>query len=72
VLPGILPIVARSRSEAQEKEDLLEKLVPERVGIDLSTYDGRRTNLERLRLFAKERLTIWEMARRIANAGTVR
>lgn len=94
VLPGILPIVARSRSEAQEKQDLLERLVPERVGIDLvsswcgidlsthdidgplpplpdeSTYDGQRTNLERLRAFAKESLTIREMARRIATGGT--
>ena len=94
MLPGILPIVARSRSEAQEKQDRLEKLVPERVGIDLvsswcgidlstydidgpvpplpdeSTYDGQRTNLERVRAFAKEGLTIREIARRIATAGT--
>ncbi len=33
VLPGILPIVATSRSEAQEKRDFLETLVPARVGI---------------------------------------
>jgi alkanesulfonate monooxygenase SsuD/methylene tetrahydromethanopterin reductase-like flavin-dependent oxidoreductase (luciferase family) len=94
VLPGILPIVAKSRSEAQEKRDFLEELVPPRVGIDLvsswcgmdlsaysidgplptlpdvSTYDGQRTNLERLKAFAKENLTIREIARRISNAGT--
>jgi FMN-dependent oxidoreductase (nitrilotriacetate monooxygenase family) len=94
VLPGILPIVAKSRSEAEEKRDFLETLVPERVGIDLvsswcgidlsaypidgplpplpdvSTYDGLRTTLERLKAFAKEKLTIREIARRISNAGT--
>ena len=94
VLPGILPIVARSASEAQEKRDFLETLVPERVGIDLvsswcgidmsaypidgplpplpdeATYDGQRTNLERLKAFAKEGLTIREVARRLSNAGT--
>ena len=94
VLPGILPIVARSRAEAQEKRDFLETLVPTRVGIDLvsswsgidlsaypidgplpplpevSTYDGQRTSLERLMAFAKENLTIREIARRISNAGT--
>jgi FMN-dependent oxidoreductase (nitrilotriacetate monooxygenase family) len=94
VLPGILPIVARSKSEAQEKRDFLETLVPARVGVDLvsswggmdlsaypidgplpplpevSTYDGQRTNLERLKAFAKENLTIREIARRISNAGT--
>jgi FMN-dependent oxidoreductase (nitrilotriacetate monooxygenase family) len=94
VLPGILPIVAKSRSEAEEKRDFLETLVPERVGIDLvsswsgidmstypidgplpplpdeSTYDGQRTNLQRLKAFASENLTIREIARRLSNAGT--
>jgi FMN-dependent oxidoreductase (nitrilotriacetate monooxygenase family) len=94
ILPGILPIVAKSKSEAQEKRDFLETLVPARVGVDLvsswggmdlsaypidgplpplpdvSTYDGQRTNLERLKAFAKENLTIREIARRISNAGT--
>ncbi len=37
---------------------------------DVSTYDGQRTNLERLKAFAKENLTIREIARRISNAGT--
>ena len=36
----------------------------------MSTYDGQRTNLERLKAFAKENLTIGEIARRISNAGT--
>jgi FMN-dependent oxidoreductase (nitrilotriacetate monooxygenase family) len=94
VLPGVLPIVAGSRAEAQEKRDFLETLVPPRVGIDLvsswcgldlsaypvdgplpplpeaASYDGQRTNLERLKAFAKEGLTIREIARRISNAGT--
>jgi FMN-dependent oxidoreductase (nitrilotriacetate monooxygenase family) len=94
ILPGILPIVAASRSEAQEKRDFLETLVPERVGVDLvsswcgidlstypidgplpplpdeSTYNGQRTNLERLRSFAREGLTLREISRRLANAGT--
>ena len=94
VLPGILPIVATSRAQAEEKRALLETLVPERVGIDLvsswagmdlsaypsdgplpplpgvSSFDGQRTNLERLAAFAKENLTIREIAHRIANAGT--
>ena len=94
ILPGILPIVAKSKSEAQEKRDFLETLVPDQVGVDLvsswcgldlstcpidgplpplpdvSTYDGQRTNLERLKAFAKEGLSIREIARRISNAGT--
>ena len=94
ILPGILPIVAGSRSEADEKRALLETLVPDQVGIDLvsswcgvdmsafpidgpipplpeiASFDGQRTNLERVRGFAKEGLTIREAARRISNAGT--
>lgn len=37
---------------------------------DVSSYDGWRTNLERLKEFAQENLTIGEIARRISNAGT--
>jgi FMN-dependent oxidoreductase (nitrilotriacetate monooxygenase family) len=94
VLPGILPIVASSRQEAQEKRDFLETLMPSRVSIDLvsswcgvdlsvypidgplpplpdtTTYDGQRTNLERVKEFAKEKMTIREIARCISNAGT--
>jgi FMN-dependent oxidoreductase (nitrilotriacetate monooxygenase family) len=94
ILPGILPIVAQSRAEAEEKRDYLETLVPQQVGVDLvsswsgmdlsaypvdgplpplpdvSTYDGQRSNLDRLQAFAREKLTIREVARRISNAGT--
>ncbi len=37
---------------------------------DVSTCDRQRTNLERLEAFAKENLTIREIARRVSNAGT--
>lgn len=94
VLPGILPIVCDSRSEAKERQEELERLVPERVGIDLvsswcgidlanypidgplpplpdeATYNGQRTNLERLKAFSKENLSIREIARRLSTAGT--
>ena len=36
---------------------------------DVATYDGQRSNLERLQAFARDRLTIREVARRISNAG---
>lgn len=35
ILPGIVPIVGRSAAEAKEKQEFLETLVPERVGVDL-------------------------------------
>jgi len=94
ILPGVLPIVARSAAEAQEKREFLETLVPERVGIDLvsswcgvdlsgypsdgplpplpdeASFDGQRTNLARVKAFAAQKLTIREIARRIAGAGT--
>jgi len=35
ILPGILPIVASSSDEAAEKEAMLERLVPDAVGVDL-------------------------------------
>src|SRR5712691_5557416 len=35
VLPGVVPIVAKSKSEAEEKREFLETLVPARVGVDL-------------------------------------
>lgn len=94
ILPGILPIVARSAAEAKEKQEFLETLVPERVGVDLvsswcgidlsgypidgplpplpdeATFDGQRTNLARVKAFAQQHLTIREIARRLASAGT--
>jgi FMN-dependent oxidoreductase (nitrilotriacetate monooxygenase family) len=35
ILPGIRPIVAATRDEAKEKENFLQTLVPERIGVDL-------------------------------------
>ncbi|BBU30290.1 monooxygenase [Burkholderia sp. THE68] len=35
ILPGLQPIIGRSASEAQEKREYLETLVPERMGVDL-------------------------------------
>jgi FMN-dependent oxidoreductase (nitrilotriacetate monooxygenase family) len=35
ILPGVLPIVARSSAEAKEKQELLETLIPDRVSLDL-------------------------------------
>ena len=35
ILPGILPIVAASLSEAEEKRDFLESLTPPRLAVDL-------------------------------------
>jgi FMN-dependent oxidoreductase (nitrilotriacetate monooxygenase family) len=95
ILPGIHPVVAASRDEAKEKENFLQTLVPERIGVDLvsswcgvdvsrfpidgplptlpdiSTYDGQRSNLERMTGFADQGLSIREIAHRLINAGTV-
>lgn len=37
ILPGILPIVARSASEAAERREMLDDLVPERIAVDLAS-----------------------------------
>jgi FMN-dependent oxidoreductase (nitrilotriacetate monooxygenase family) len=95
ILPGIHPVVASSRSEAREKEEFLQTLVPERIGVDLvsswcgvdvsafpidgplpplpdlETYDGQRSNLERMQAFAAQGLSIRDVAHRLINAGTV-
>ena len=95
ILPGIDPIVGTSRDEAKEKEDFLETLVPERIGVDLvsswsgvdvsghpidgplpplpdiDTYDGQRSNLERIKAFADQGLSIRKIAHRLINAGAV-
>ncbi len=95
ILPGIRPIVASSRSEAREKEEFLQTLVPERIGVDLvsswcgvdvsaypidgplpplpdiETYNGQRSNLERMKAFATQGLTIRDVAQRLINAGAV-
>ncbi|MCC2613727.1 LLM class flavin-dependent oxidoreductase [Neorhizobium sp. Rsf11] len=42
ILPGILPIVAASASEAEEKRDFLESLTPPRLAVDLvSSWVGK-------------------------------
>jgi FMN-dependent oxidoreductase (nitrilotriacetate monooxygenase family) len=95
ILPGIHPVVASSRSEAREKEEFLQTLVPERIGVDLvsswcgvdvsafpidgplpplpdlETYDGQRSNLERMQAFAAQGLSIRDVAHRLINAGAV-
>jgi alkanesulfonate monooxygenase SsuD/methylene tetrahydromethanopterin reductase-like flavin-dependent oxidoreductase (luciferase family) len=95
ILPGIHPVVASSRSEAREKEDFLQTLVPERIGVDLvsswcgvdvsafpidgplpplpdlESYDGQRSNLERMKAFAEQGLSIRDVAHRLINAGAV-
>jgi alkanesulfonate monooxygenase SsuD/methylene tetrahydromethanopterin reductase-like flavin-dependent oxidoreductase (luciferase family) len=38
---------------------------------DIQTYDGQRSNLERMRAFADQGLSIREIARRLINTGTV-
>jgi FMN-dependent oxidoreductase (nitrilotriacetate monooxygenase family) len=37
ILPGIQPVLAASAAEAKEKRELLESLVPERMGVDLAS-----------------------------------
>ncbi|MEP9380064.1 LLM class flavin-dependent oxidoreductase [Aquabacter sp. CN5-332] len=95
ILPGIHPVVASSRDEAREKEEFLQTLVPERIGVDLvsswcgidasgfpidgplpplpdiETYDGQRSNLERMKAFAAQGLSIRDVAHGLINAGAV-
>jgi FMN-dependent oxidoreductase (nitrilotriacetate monooxygenase family) len=95
ILPGIHPVVAASRDEALEKQDFLQTLVPERIGVDLvsswcgidvsgypingplpplhniETYDGQRSNLERMKAFAQQGVSIREIAHRLINDGAV-
>jgi FMN-dependent oxidoreductase (nitrilotriacetate monooxygenase family) len=94
VLAGVLPFVAASRTEADDRRAALETLMPEAMAVDLasswsgidlsehpldgplpplpdaSTYDGQRSNLERVAGYVREGLSIREVARRIANAQT--
>jgi FMN-dependent oxidoreductase (nitrilotriacetate monooxygenase family) len=37
ILPGIQPVLASSAAEAKEKRELLDSLVPERMGVDLAS-----------------------------------
>lgn len=94
VLAGVLPFVAETRAEAEDRRAALETLMPEVMAVDLasswcgvdlstypldgplpplpdaSTYDGQRSNLERVAGYVREGLSIREVARRIANAQT--
>ncbi|WP_131195520.1 LLM class flavin-dependent oxidoreductase [Lichenihabitans psoromatis] len=95
ILPGILPIVAASASEAEERQAYLETLMPDAVGIDLlsswagidlsayppegplpplpeeATFDGGRTALNRVKALAIQNRSIREIARTIANSGSI-
>jgi FMN-dependent oxidoreductase (nitrilotriacetate monooxygenase family) len=95
ILPGVLPVVASSASEAEERQQYLESLMPEQVGVDLlsswsgtdltscpldgplpplpdeSTFNGGRTALNRVKLWASQNLTLGEIAKRLANSGAV-
>lgn len=95
ILPGILPIVAGSKDEALERQEYLQTLLPDQVGIDLlsswsgldlsayppdgpvpplpdeSTFNGAHTSLNRVRQWAKQNLTLREVARRLSNSGSV-
>ena len=95
LLPGILPIVAASASEAQEKQDYLETLMLDGVAVDLlsswagvdlsvfpldgpipdlpdeGTFNGWRTWLALVKDEANSGLSIRQLARKIANTGSV-
>lgn len=95
ILPGILPIVTGSKDEALERQEYLQTLLPDQVGIDLlsswsgldlsayppdgpvpplpdeSTFNGGHTSLNRVRQWAKQNLTLREVARRLSNSGSV-
>ena len=95
ILPGILPIVAGSKDEALDRQEYLQTLLPDQVGIDLlsswsgldlsayppdgpvpplpdeSTFNGGHTSLNRVRQWAKQNLTLREVARRLSNSGSV-
>lgn len=95
ILPGILPVVAASAAEAKERQEFLETLMLDRVGIDLlsswagidlsayppdgplpdlpdeSTFNGGRTALKRVRDLASGNASIRQIARKLANSGSV-
>ncbi len=95
ILPGILPIVAGSADEAKERQEFLETLLADKVGIDLlsswagidlsayppdgplpdlpeeSTFNGGRTSLSRVRGLANQNLSIRQIARKLANSGSM-
>lgn len=95
ILPGVLPIVAGSKAEAQDKQAFLQTLLPDQVGVDLlsswtgvdlsshpldqplpplpdeSTFNGGQTSLRRVREWSKQNLSLRDVARRLANSGSV-
>ncbi|NTH22893.1 LLM class flavin-dependent oxidoreductase [Agrobacterium rhizogenes] len=95
LLPGVLPVVASSRQEAEDRQAALEELMIDRVsldllsswsGMDLSSYspdgpmpdlpdeakfDGWRTWLSLVKSETSNSATIREVARKIANTGSV-
>ena len=95
LLTGVLPIVAASRAEADERQDEMRELMPERLAIDLlstwagrdlsmfppdgplpeladeTNYDGWRTWLALVKDRANEGMSIRDVARRIANTGSM-
>lgn len=95
ILPGVLPVVASSRQEAQDRQGALEALMPDDVGIDLlsswagvdlslypldgplpdlpvaETFEGWKTWLKLVQDEKNKGLSIREVARKIANTGSV-
>jgi len=95
LLPGILPVVAGSASEAEEKQEYLETLMLDAVAVDLlsswagvdlsaypldgpvpdlpdvGTFNGWRTWLALVKDDANKGLSIRQLARKIANTGSV-
>ncbi|WP_457441725.1 LLM class flavin-dependent oxidoreductase [Pseudomonas sp. TE3786] len=50
IMPGILPIIGRSRAEAQERQDLLQSLLQPEVGLSLLSDVAGGTDLSRFPL----------------------
>lgn len=95
ILAGVLPVVAASRDEAQERQAALEELMIDRVSVDIlsswsgmdlsahsldgpmpdlpdsSKFDGWRTWLDLVKSETKQGVTIRQLARKIANTGSV-
>ncbi|WP_413989131.1 LLM class flavin-dependent oxidoreductase [Labrys okinawensis] len=95
LLWGVLPIVAGSASEAEEKQEYLETLMLDAVAVDLlsswagvdlsvypldgpipdlpdvGTFNGWRTWLALVKDDANKGLSIRQLARKIANTGSV-
>ncbi|MCO6048711.1 LLM class flavin-dependent oxidoreductase [Mesorhizobium sp. RP14(2022)] len=95
ILPGILPVVAPSRKEAEDRQAELEALMPDRIGLDLlsswagidlssfpldgplpdlpdqNSFEGWKTWLKIVHDEKNKGLTIRQVARNIANTGSV-